>query len=141
MNLTARKKMIIVTVFAERYENLNEFLAEISLQELFVVERGKPSVNAEEKIILSTIHQSKGLEWDSVFLINLANGCFPNERALKEDGGEEEERRLFYVGITRAKHNLFITYPLTGSKMNYNQPSPFLEEIKDELIEKKIPED
>jgi len=123
-----------LSFYAKNHKSLNNFLAEIALDESY----SKKKDDNRDRLILSTIHQSKGLEWDSVFLINLANGCFPNERALKEDGGEEEERRLFYVGITRAKHNLFITYPLTGSKMNYNQPSPFLEEIKDELIEKKI---
>jgi len=123
-----------LSFYAKNHKSLNNFLAEIALDESY----NKKNDDQRDRLVLSTIHQSKGLEWDSVFLINLANGCFPNERAMKEEGGEEEERRLFYVGITRAKQNLFITYPLTGSKMNYNQLSPFLEEIKDELIEKKI---
>ena len=126
-----------LAAFAERYENLNEFLAEISLQELFVVERGKPSVNAEEKIILSTIHQAKGLEWQAVFVINLVDTAFPNQRALNEANGLEEERRLFYVAITRAQKQLFLTYPLTGntSGMYLNTPSRFLEEVAAELLD------
>ncbi|MCX6779208.1 MAG: ATP-dependent helicase [Candidatus Magasanikbacteria bacterium] len=123
-----------LSFYAKNHKTLNNFLSEIALDESY----SKKKDDTRDRLVLSTIHQSKGLEWDSVFLINLANGCFPNERAMKEDGGEEEERRLFYVGITRAKQNLFITYPMTGSKMNYNQLSPFIEEIKEELIEKKI---
>ena len=121
--------------YAKGQKSLNNFLSDIALDESF----GKK--NAQEKqdrLVLSTIHQAKGLEWEAVFLINLASGAFPNERALGEPGGEEEERRLFYVGITRAKRHLYLTYPTTGQRMNYNRPSPFLEDIKDEFIDRKV---
>jgi len=121
--------------YAKKHKSLNNFLSEIALDESIGRKKDK---DEKERLVLSTIHQAKGLEWETVFLINLADGAFPNERALKEDYGEEEERRLFYVGITRAKRSLFLSYPSTGIKMNYNRPSIFLEEIKDDLVEKKI---
>jgi len=133
-----------LAIFAEKYENLDEFLAEASLQESFNV-RGNNSQtfqNTEEKnktpkIILSTIHQAKGLEWSKVFIIHLTNGSFPNERSLKEEQGLEEERRLFYVAITRAKEELFLTYPMTGGHFGdfLVTPSIFLNEIRPELID------
>ncbi len=65
----------------------------------------------DEKVILSTIHQAKGLEWKIVFIIWCAEGRFPNPKAL-EEGGLEEERRLFYVATTRAMYELYLCYPL-----------------------------
>ncbi|MBI5732319.1 MAG: ATP-dependent helicase [Candidatus Magasanikbacteria bacterium] len=121
--------------YAKNHKSLNNFLSEIALDESLGRKKDK---DGKERLILSTIHQAKGLEWETVFLINLADGAFPNERALKEAGGEEEERRLFYVGITRAKSNLFLTFPSTGSRFNFQRPSPFLEEIRSGLLEKKM---
>ncbi|MEK7190089.1 MAG: ATP-dependent helicase, partial [Patescibacteria group bacterium] len=121
--------------YAKGQKSLNQFLSDIALDESF---GKKNSQEKQDRLVLSTIHQAKGLEWEAVFLINLASGAFPNERALGEPGGEEEERRLFYVGITRAKRHLYLTYPTTGQRMNYNRPSPFLEDIKDELIDRKV---
>ena len=72
------------------------------------MEKGQPDYSNGEKIILTTIHQAKGLEWEVVFIINLVDMGFPNKRALAEDGGLEEERRLFYVAITRARHSVAI---------------------------------
>ncbi|HLD27519.1 MAG TPA: UvrD-helicase domain-containing protein [Patescibacteria group bacterium] len=126
-----------LALFAERYPDLNSFLAEVSLQEAFGVERGRPDAGAGEKIILSTIHQAKGLEWEAIFVINLVDAAFPNQRALAEPDGEEEERRLFYVAVTRARKQLFLSYPLTGSysAMALNTPSRFLNEIDVNLLE------
>jgi DNA helicase-2/ATP-dependent DNA helicase PcrA len=94
-----------LAIFAEKYTNLDEFLAEATLQESFNLRGTNIPLLSEQnktpKIILSTIHQAKGLEWSIVFLIHLTNGSFPNERALRERNGLEEERRLFYVAITR----------------------------------------
>ena len=91
-----------------------------------------------ERIVLSTIHQAKGLEWDSVFVIHLADMAFPNRRAMSEVGGLEEERRLFYVAVTRARRRLFLTYPITmgTDTLMLNQPSLFLEEIPPYLMER-----
>ncbi|MSU75517.1 MAG: ATP-dependent helicase [Candidatus Magasanikbacteria bacterium] len=130
-----------LAIFAERYTNTEEFLAEMTLQESF------RTINAEgdgggpasggEKIVLSTIHQAKGLEWSAVFVMNLSSGAFPSERAMKEDNGLEEERRLLYVAITRAKKFLYLTYPMAGGSFGdfLSGPSMFLNEINPDLLE------
>ena len=126
-----------MAVFAEQYENLERFLGEAILQESFgQVNLNNAKVEKDQKVILSTIHQAKGLEWNTVFLINMAGGGFPNSRALTEKGGLEEERRLFYVAITRAKENLYLTYPMTGGGAGdfASGPSIFLSEISSELL-------
>lgn len=87
----------------------------------------------EDKVVLSTIHQAKGLEWSYVFLIWCADGMIPLQRALKEPAGEEEERRLFYVAVTRAKDQLYLSYPaLDYSRASGSlalSPSRFISEI------------
>jgi len=118
--------------FADKAESLDSFLAESSLQENFRT----PTASLNNKIILSTIHQAKGLEWDAVFIINLCNGQFPNERALRENDGLDEERRLFYVAITRAKKYLHLTYSSASMFGGFQGgPSMFLEEIDRELVD------
>ncbi len=137
-----------LAVFARRYPDLEEFLAAAALQEAFALERQKKNAGEvhNNKIVLSTIHQSKGLEWNAVFIINLANGGFPNERALREDNGVEEERRLFYVAVTRAKKYLYFTYPMMaaggcgnnwGEAMTSGGPSIFLGEIHPKFLNDK----
>jgi superfamily I DNA/RNA helicase len=71
--------------------------------------------NDHEVVTLSSIHQAKGLEWKAVFLIWLVDGQFPNGRILEADDQDmlEEERRLFYVALTRAKDELYLSYPMT----------------------------
>jgi DNA helicase-2/ATP-dependent DNA helicase PcrA len=85
-----------------------------------------------------TIHKSKGLEYPIVFLIGLEDGVFPHLRSLTEPDELEEERRLAYVGITRARQRLFLSHAwsrmLFGSTQ-YNPPSRFLDEIPTELVE------
>ncbi len=138
-------------VFAGRYDNIEEFLADATLQESYqVLNNDGPKTEEEKskpKIILSTIHQAKGLEWEAVFIINLSAGSFPNDRALKEENGIEEERRLFYVGITRAKKTLYLTYPMALLRQGFGGqaggafgdflagPSMFLDEIEPGLVE------
>jgi DNA helicase-2/ATP-dependent DNA helicase PcrA len=85
---------------------------------------------------LMTVHSAKGLEFDAVFLGGLEEGLFPHDNSLNEDGGIEEERRLMYVAITRARKRLYLTY--AGSRMLHGQPrygivSRFVEEIPAEL--------
>lgn len=89
-------------------------------------------------MILTTIHQAKGLEWDTVFVIHLADQSFPSKRAMGEEGGLEEERRLFYVAVTRARRKLFLVYPLTSGfdAFMLNQPSLFIEEVSPRLMER-----
>lgn len=124
---------------AARIEDLDTFLAEASLQEQFSNQKDSRYADnrPNTRLVLSTIHQSKGLEWDAVFVIHMLMPGFPHERALKEPDGIEEERRLFYVAITRARHQLYFTYPQSSGKeyMTAEQPSQFLDEISPELIE------
>ncbi|MCX6781192.1 MAG: ATP-dependent helicase [Candidatus Magasanikbacteria bacterium] len=119
--------------FTDRITDLKAFLAETALQE----QHRAKTQNETDRLVLSTIHQAKGLEWDTVFLINLVSGAFPNERASLEEGGIEEERRLFYVALTRARKNLFLSHTLLGGKQNefVVSPSLFIEEIDEALID------
>ncbi len=122
-----------LATLADREDDLVKFLAESVLQEQFA----KPGATTDdEKLILSTIHQAKGLEWEAVFILNVSAGQFPHERSLSEAGGLEEERRLFYVAVTRAKKYLHLSYPLTGNMHSYLQgPSQFLGEVSRDLLE------
>ena len=124
--------------FAEKYTELEQFLAEASLQEGFGAKVGNQNRDSfGPKIVLSTIHQAKGLEWTAVFIINLSSGAFPSDRSLQEENGLEEERRLFYVAITRAKKYLYLSYPMTGGGFGDSMfgPSLFLGEISSDLLD------
>jgi DNA helicase-2/ATP-dependent DNA helicase PcrA len=127
-----------LALFAEGYDDLAAFLADISLYDDVIAGRENVGKDTEEKMILSTIHQAKGLEWDTVFIIHLADQSFPNRRALAEEDGMEEERRLFYVAVTRARRQLFLSYPLTlgQESLILNQPSTFIEEVDPHLFER-----
>jgi len=126
-----------LSLYAEKQPDLGRFLGEVSLQEGFTARqtRSESYEEDDEKVVLSTVHQAKGLEWDAVFIINLANGQFPNDRASKEPQGIEEERRLFYVAVTRAKKYLCLSYSLTsGFNSSLSGPSLFLDEIDQDLL-------
>lgn len=131
-----------LAVFSARQEDLDKFLAEATLQEGYnsAQAQGDHTQNGSaEKLVLSTIHQAKGLEWEGVFIINLSTGQFPSEKSMRSYKDIEEERRLFYVAITRAKKYLYLTYPLSGNFGGYMQgPSMFLEEINNELLESAV---
>jgi DNA helicase-2/ATP-dependent DNA helicase PcrA len=124
------------------FDDILEFLAQLSLMSSVDGEpKGDKSEPAGEKITLSSIHQAKGLEWKAVFLIWLVDGQFPNGRILEADDLNmlEEERRLFYVALTRAKDDLYLTYPMMNPK-SYSgdiicRPSRFLEDFPAELVE------
>jgi DNA helicase-2/ATP-dependent DNA helicase PcrA len=125
-------------LFAEGYDALTQFLADVSLYDDVLAKREEAGRGDDERMVLSTIHQAKGLEWDTVFVIHLADGAFPNKRALGEEGGVEEERRLFYVAVTRARRRLFLSYPLTMGfdALVLNRPSQFLDELHPRLLER-----
>ena len=93
----------------------------------------------DEHLRLSTIHQAKGLEFDVVFVIMLCDGLFPSARSMETPEGEEEERRLFYVAITRAKSELYLSFPMTRATYSHGDaiqhPSRFLKEIPPELLD------
>jgi DNA helicase-2/ATP-dependent DNA helicase PcrA len=123
-------------VFAEQFDELSTFLDAVSLTNEFGAERGDDDVLGD-RVILSTIHQAKGLEWDAVFVINLADGKFPHSRSYESPDELEEERRLFYVASTRARKELFLTYPTTAGyeHIELQQPSMFLGEIPKDAVE------
>jgi DNA helicase II / ATP-dependent DNA helicase PcrA len=124
-----------LAVFSERLQDLSTFLAEASMQESFQAAQARGAHETQEKIVLSTIHQAKGLEWEAVFLIGLSAGKFPHERSLREKNGLEEERRLFYVAVTRAKKYLYMSYSLLANfSSSLSGPSMFIEEIDRELV-------
>lgn len=126
-------------IFAENYREVSAFLADIALYDDVLAGRKETTtVRDDERMVLSTIHQAKGLEWDTVFIIHLADTCFPNRRALEEEGGLEEERRLFYVAVTRARRRLFLSYPLTAGfdTLMLQQPSTFIEEVSPRLFDR-----
>jgi DNA helicase-2/ATP-dependent DNA helicase PcrA len=119
--------------FAGRFEDLPRFLSEIALVSEFSAEDAVSAEPPDEFLTLSTVHQAKGLEWKAVFVIWLAEGRFPLVTAIRNPEEEEEERRLFYVAVTRAKDELALTYPLTtnpqdGARVIVRQ-SRFIEEL------------
>jgi len=126
---------------AGSFKGLTEFLEAASLEESFAT--GTNNRPTSERLVLSTIHQAKGLEWEAVFVMNLADKAFPHQRSVLE-GAVEEERRLFYVAVTRAIKYLFLTYPSSGrwGEDNLILPSIFLREIEAELLaEDEVSED
>lgn len=134
-----------LAIFAGRYSSLNGFLSELALLGLVAGEDIIREDEMEERLILSSIHQAKGLEWSVVFLIWLVEGMMPASLSLKEEGGEEEERRLFYVASTRAKDQLYLCYPLFSRDI-YRQhviqkPSRFILELPQGCYERwEVPE-
>lgn len=96
--------------YGANFEDLHQFLGELALLDTFQAEEVVDSEEPDEKVSLSSIHQAKGLEWSRVFVLCMNDGLFPMATALREPGGEEEERRLFYVATTRAKDELYLTY-------------------------------
>jgi DNA helicase-2/ATP-dependent DNA helicase PcrA len=127
--------------FAQRYDLLETFLSEMTLQGLSEAAEGADA--SEGRVILSTVHQAKGLEWGVVFMIGLNDGKFPSAKSLKNDD-EEEERRLFYVGVTRAKESLYLCYPVTADDwqtLGTARPSRFIRELPQDCFEEMAVED
>ena len=122
---------------AQEMSPLDEFLSHAAL------EAGEGQADAwEDCVQLMTMHSAKGLEFPLVFLSGMEDGLFPHQRSIADPSGLEEERRLCYVGITRAKQTLYVTYAeqrrLYGMD-NFSQPSRFISEIPDEHIEEIRP--
>jgi DNA helicase-2/ATP-dependent DNA helicase PcrA len=119
--------------FSEQYNSTESFLSELALLSSVVAEEVVGGEYEDERMRLSTIHQAKGLEWDIVFIIWLAEGRFPSMKSLNSSASEEEERRLFYVAVTRARDELYLGYPLWdfgGHKPStLLKPSRFIQEI------------
>ena len=133
--------------YSARYNSTEEFLAELAL--LSTERYGAPQAIAGEDVVmggmedelltLSSVHQAKGLEWRAVFIIWAADGKFPSPRALRDIEGEEEERRLWYVALTRAQDQLYITHPLMSTDYHrqtvVQRPSRFVTEVSPDLYE------
>ena len=128
--------------YGGNFDDILEFLAQLSLMSSV---DGDPAADRndvdDDKVTLSSIHQAKGLEWQQVFLIWLVQGQFPNGKVLETDDLKllEEERRLFYVALTRSKDGLYLTFPMTNPK-SYSgdvicRPSSFLDDFPPDLVE------
>jgi DNA helicase-2/ATP-dependent DNA helicase PcrA len=118
--------------FSSRFSTLEGFLSELALL-TGITEESHPEAIFEDRVVLSSIHQAKGLEWTAVFMVWCSEGMMPLTRTLKEPGGEEEERRLFYVAATRAKDHLYLCYPLIDYTRGMGNlpvsPSRFISEL------------
>ena len=134
--------------YSSRFTSTDEFLAELAL--LSTERYGAPQGLTAEDVIeggdedelltLSSVHQAKGLEWRAVFIVWAADGKFPSPRSLRDAEGEEEERRLWYVALTRARDQLYIAYPLMVTDYSSRQtilqrPSRFVTEVSPDLYE------
>jgi DNA helicase II / ATP-dependent DNA helicase PcrA len=124
----------------DRYRSLERLLADMALEPPSDSVAGVLAVDPDEgPVILSTIHSAKGLEWHSVFIIWALEGRFPSFYNINTDEEIEEERRLLYVAATRAKENLFISYPIKifdrGLRMVLSRPSQFIDGISEDLLE------
>jgi DNA helicase-2/ATP-dependent DNA helicase PcrA len=122
---------------ASEFETVDEFLEQVSL----VADTDSlpdPEDPSDTGVVLMTLHSAKGLEFPVVFLVGMEEGVFPHMRSLTEPAQLEEERRLCYVGITRARQRLFLSNAwcrtLHGSTQ-YNPPSRFLSELPEHLVE------
>lgn len=119
--------------------SLQDFIETYSLMD----DNDKTEEEDYDAPVMSTVHASKGLEYPVVFIVGMENKVFPHERSLNENG-LEEERRLFYVAITRAREELYMTY--AGERFRFKEyircvPSPFLKEIPDDIAERNVPDD
>jgi DNA helicase-2/ATP-dependent DNA helicase PcrA len=117
-----------------QFQSLDEFLSQLAL--LTNIEADDASLlarNDQEYVRLSTVHQAKGQEWKAVFVVGLCDGMFPLARSIDNLEGLEEERRLFYVAVTRAKDELYLTFPLFrmtgGDTGGFQRPSRFVAEL------------
>jgi DNA helicase-2/ATP-dependent DNA helicase PcrA len=121
--------------FAATFDSLHEFLSEVTLLAEFQSEDVVEGSEPDEKVTLSSVHQAKGLEWRAVFVVWLADGRFPLALSLRQPAEEEEERRLFYVASTRARDDLYLTYPLIAAPRDDERTlmkiSRFIEELPD----------
>jgi len=126
---------------SERYSTMEQMLTDMALEPPQSSQIGvEPSDKEDEKLVLSTIHSAKGLEWHSVFVLHLVDGYFPAVQSVGNEEDLEEERRLFYVAATRAQKNLYLITPELESRSWYSfdstgivfsQPSRFILEIPD----------
>jgi ATP-dependent DNA helicase UvrD/PcrA len=134
-----REDLDQLAVFARQFKDVHEFLSQLALISNVDAEAAPNQMSDKEAVNLSTVHQAKGLEFHTVFVIWLTDGMFPSSRSLDTRDALEEERRLFYVSITRARDELYLTFPhmrLSGGYGDvFQRPSRFLKEIPNKLVE------
>jgi len=134
-----REDLNQLAVFARQFKDVHEFLAQLALISNVDAEAVPNQTAEKEAVNLSSVHQAKGLEFNTVFIIWLTDGMFPSGRSLDTRDAIEEERRLFYVAITRARNELYLTFPhmrLSGGYGDvFQRPSRFLQEIPNQLVE------
>ncbi len=126
--------------FAQTYDSLPAFLEEVTLFNELSGEEVVAGEPDDDRVVLSSIHQAKGLEWSRVIVMGLSEGRFPNFRSVATDEGLEEERRLFYVAVTRAKNEVALVYPMLA-RDRYGvdvilEPSRFLTELPESVFER-----
>ena len=124
-----------------QYSNLEDFISDLALEPPDASVEGMYKKNSDdEALTISTIHSAKGLEWDSVFIIGAVDGRFPSAYSFNSEEEMDEELRLMYVATTRAKNNLYITYPVDmydySMNMVLSKPSRFLDGILDDILER-----
>jgi len=126
--------------FAHNYKSTRSLLHDITLRESFKGETIDGAPTSDEHLVLSTIHQAKGLEWKAVFIIGLCEGQFPHAKCMDDPEQTEEERRLFYVAATRTKKELYLLHPITRYDYNMgtviSRKSVFLGELGQGLYDK-----
>ncbi|PEJ59651.1 MULTISPECIES: DNA helicase PcrA [unclassified Bacillus (in: firmicutes)] len=131
--------LTVTNAFEESSEDksLVSFLTDLAL--VSDIDQADKDESQADEVILMTLHSAKGLEFPIVFLIGLEEGIFPHSRSLMDEEEMEEERRLAYVGITRAEKNLYITNAQTRTlygRTSVNQESRFINEIPEELLDR-----
>ena len=135
-----KKDLEIFQNIVENYTSVDTLLSDMAIEPIIESVVDVDATDKEEEYVtLSTIHSAKGLEWHSVFIIHAVEGYFPSARSIESLESLEEERRLMYVASTRARNNLFITYPMNlydrEAGMTLSKPSRFISDISPDLAE------
>ncbi len=135
-----KKDLEIFQNIVENYSSVDTLLSDMAIEPIIESVVDVDATDKEEEYVtLSTIHSAKGLEWHSVFIIHAVEGYFPSARAVEKLENLEEERRLMYVASTRAKNNLFVTYPMNlydrEAGRTLSKPSRFISDITPYLAE------
>ncbi|MDY0082206.1 MAG: ATP-dependent helicase [Ignavibacteriaceae bacterium] len=141
-----KKDLEIFQNIVENYTSLDSLLSDMAIEPIIESVVDVDATDKEEEYVtLSTIHSAKGLEWHSVFIIHAVEGYFPSARSVENPESLEEERRLMYVASTRAKNNLYVSYPMNlydrEAGMTLSKPSRFISEITPDLAEGWLLED
>lgn len=135
-----KKDLDIFLNITENYKSLDSLLSDMAIEPIIDSVIDIDATDKEEEYVtLSTIHSAKGLEWHSVFITHALEGFFPSSRSAENLDTLEEERRLMYVASTRAKQNLFVTYPMNifdrEAGTTLSKPSRFISEMNKELAQ------